>query len=335
MGRIGLLCVALGLAFSASADSLDPVMGLWEGDWSSDAGGGGRISAQVMALGGDKYQALFAAEIEGTERPLSMPLKATKDGDKIKLEGEFNLSEELGGKYKMTAVIAGEEWKGQSTSENIKAETSMKRVHKKSPTLGAKPPEGAVVLFDGTNLDHWLSRGNKPAGWKVEDGVMTVGGRRGDIHSKETFQDAKIHIEFRTPFLPLMRGQGRGNSGVYVQGLYEVQVLDSFGLPPKDNEAGGIYEIAVPKQNASLPPGEWQTYDITFHGPKFDADGKVTKPAEITVVHNGTVIHDKVVLPRPTKGNLGNDPKQPGPIMLQDHGNPVSFRNIWFVPLKD
>ncbi len=137
-----------------------------------------------------------------------------------------------------------------------------------------------------------------------------------------------------TPFMPEARGQGRGNSGCYLRYRYEVQILDSFGLPPRDNEAGGIYQKAIPTENASLPPGQWQTYDITFKAPRFAADGSKTADAEITVLHNGIKIHDQVKLDGPTPGGLDMNPKSPGGILLQDHGNPVKFRNIWVLPIK-
>jgi hypothetical protein len=331
------------LATSASAaPALDPVMGNWEGEWKQEGGdNGGKVAAKIIAQGGDRYEGIYTTEILGSSRTIKIPLIAKKTGDKVELTGKFDLGADLGGEYKVSAVIEGDEYAGVSESESASSKTRMKRVHKQSPTLGEKPPAGAVVLFDGTNLDQWRLRNGDPAPWSIVDGAMKVafkkeGGKilKGDLVSKPTFTDAKIHLEFMTPFMPTMRGQMRGNSGVYVQGLYEVQVLDSFGLPPKDNEVGGIYQAAVPKENAALPPGEWQTYDMEFRAPQFDQAGKMIKPGVITVMLNGVVIHDKVQLKKPTPGNAGNDMKKPGPIMLQDHGNPVQFRNIWFAPIQ-
>jgi len=196
------------------------------------------------------------------------------------------------------------------------------------------PPSGAIVLFDGKNLDSWVKTdGKSPITWKLANGVMEVKG--GNIISKQAFDGSfKLHVEFRVPYMPQAKGQGRGNSGVYVQGRYEVQVLDSYGLDSKDNDCGGIYSVAKPLVNACKAPTVWQAYDIEFHSPKC-ADGKKTEPARITVLHNGVKIHDDVkIMKDNTTAGLGGDPCKPGPIMLQDHGNPVQFRNIWLLPIK-
>jgi hypothetical protein len=135
--------------------------------------------------------------------------------------------------------------------------------------------------------------------------------------------------------MPGERDQARGNSGVYMQGRYEVQVLDSYGLKGEDNECGGVYKVAAPRVNMCAPPGQWQTYDITFHGPRFDANGTKTRDVTMTVVHNGIVIHENLVVPGPTGGAVDNDVHLPGGILLQDHGNLVRYRNIWLMELND
>jgi 3-keto-disaccharide hydrolase len=206
----------------------------------------------------------------------------------------------------------------------------------KEDVTSAPPPKGALVLFDGKNLDQWVTRNDpkKPATWKlVDDSAMQVQG--GDIVTKEKFDGAfRLHVEFRVPYMPKATGQGRGNSGVYVQGRYEVQVLDSYGLDSKDNDCGGIYGVAKPLVNACKAPTVWQSYDIEFHSPVFK-DGKKTEPARISVLHNGIKIHDDVKITKDnTTAGLGGDPSTPGPILLQDHGNPVQFRNIWLQPIK-
>jgi hypothetical protein len=171
--------------------------------------------------------------------------------------------------------------------------------------------------------------------WKIVDGAMEVGPRTGSIISRQKFGNFKLHLEFRTPFMPEAREQKRGNSGVYLQGRYEVQILDSYGLEGKDNECGGIYKVAPPLVNAAAPPLQWQTYDITFCAPKFDADGKKIANARITALHNGIKIHDNTQVPGPTGFPPDSSESKTGAISLQDHGDKVQFRNIWLVELPD
>ena len=197
----------------------------------------------------------------------------------------------------------------------------LSRVERKSPTLGKEPPAGAVVLFDGSSADQWHFKG-KPARM-TDDGLLMQG-----ANSKQKFGSHHLHIEFRTPYKPEARGQARGNSGLYLQGRYEVQMLDSLGLSGEQNECGGIYSIKKPDQNMCFPPMQWQTYDVDFHQAVF-VDGKKTKNAWMTVWHNGVKIHDHVELPKKTTAAPLNEGVEPGFIHLQDHGNPVCYRNIW------
>lgn len=198
------------------------------------------------------------------------------------------------------------------------------------------PPPGAIVLFDGTNLDAWVSTdGKSPAPWKLVEGrAMQV--QKGSVMTRRKFDGHfKLHLEFRVPYMPLATGQGRGNSGVYLQGRYEVQILDSYGRQSEDDDCGGIYKVAIPRVNACKAPTVWQSYEIDFRAPLF-ADGKRVNEAQISVLHNGLRIHDKVSIPLDnTVAGLGGDPSKPGPIMLQDHGNPVQYRNIWLLPLSE
>lgn len=210
------------------------------------------------------------------------------------------------------------------------------------------PPEGAKVLFDGKSLDGWVNKTKDkgktvPARWKLVDGAMQVQG--GDIHTKDAFGGKfKLHVEFRVPHEPKNKGQGRGNSGVYVQGRYEIQVLDSYGLKNIGmGDCGSIYGVSVAKVNACKAPTIWQSYDIEFTSPVCE-NGKVSKPARMTVWHNGVKIHDDVPIQTKkgdkteivtnTTSGMGGDVCKPGPIMLQDHGHPVQYRNIWLLPLK-
>ncbi len=202
------------------------------------------------------------------------------------------------------------------------------------PTLGKKPPKGAIVLFDGKDLSKWTGRGDK-ASWKIEDGYAEVNGK-GSIRTRDGLGTGYYHLEWATPKQVKGNGQGRGNSGVIIMGKYEVQVLDSYdNVTYPDGQAASLYGQYPPDVNASLGPGVWQTYDIWFEAPKFDDNGKVVKPAYVTVIHNGVKVHDRreilgaVSHRRACKYGKHADKL---PLNLQDHGNPVRYRNIWFVP---
>jgi hypothetical protein len=194
------------------------------------------------------------------------------------------------------------------------------KVERKSPTIGAAAPAGAIVLFDGKS-------GEAFQGAKVEGELLCQG-----ITSKEKFGSGTWHVEFRLPYQPKARGQGRGNSGCYLQGRYEVQMLDSFGLEGENNECGGIYTIGAPAVNMAFPPLSWQTYDLEFTEAKYDSAGRKTEDATITVKHNGTVVQKNVALTHATTSAPVKEGAETGPLHLQDHGNPVRYRNIWFQP---
>ena len=202
-----------------------------------------------------------------------------------------------------------------------------------TPGVQGAPPSDAIVLFDGKDLSAWKSSDGGPARWKVQDGYAEM--RQGNIMTREEFGPVQLHLEWATPAEVKGEGQGRGNSGVYLQGRYEIQVLDSYQTPTYPNgQAASFYGFAAPLVNASRKPGEWQVYDIVFHPPRADADGKVV-PGSFTVFHNGVLVQDHI----PVKGDAttaaefkGVTPT--GPILLQDHGNPVRYRNIWVRKLK-
>ncbi len=205
-----------------------------------------------------------------------------------------------------------------------------------SPTLWAQPPkidENTVVLFDGESWTGWRKRDGTPSQWEVQaDGSVLVKG--GDAITEMEFRDCQLHVEFLCPLMADRQGQGRANSGVYLHGRYEVQVLDSFGLEPGPDDCGAIYSVAPPLFSVCRPPETWQTYDIVFRAPRFGEDGQLTEPPCLTVMHNGVIIQNAVPVPHPTRAGLDNQMPQTGPLMLQDHGNPVRYRNIWLRKLN-
>lgn len=275
---------------------------------------GGTWGAQVIARGAEDLEVhLLEGGLPGDGFKSREPTKKCS----LKIQGEVARGEDEGFKIE----IKGSELAVYDS--NSKKIGTLSKLRRESKTLGMEPPSDAIVLFDGKDADHFQN------GKMIEDQYLGVG-----CTSRETFQDHRLHLEFRTPFQPSDSGQARGNSGVYVQGRYELQVLDSFGLTGENNECGGIYQIAQPRLNMCYPPLSWQTYDIDFAAPQFDGEGKKTKNARITIRHNGVLIHDDLELPRGTPGGVSDESKEPGPLFLQDHGNPVAFRNIWVVSAR-
>lgn len=195
-------------------------------------------------------------------------------------------------------------------------------------SLRAMPPAGAVILFAGKNLANWISRDGGPAVWKVEGGLLEVVAGTGDILTRQPFGDFFLHLEFRCPHHPRAQSHERGNSGVYLQGRYELQILDSFGVKsPGVHDCGAIYGHSAPLVNASRPSMAWQTYEAVFRATR------PHEPARVTVFHNNLVIHNNLALEEPTDGALDEQIEETGPILLQNHGEPVAFRHIWVLPL--
>lgn len=200
-------------------------------------------------------------------------------------------------------------------------------------TIQAAPAPNATILFNGKDVSNWTTRDGRPAGWKAEDGVLHVVPGTGDITTTERFRDFFLHLEFRCPDMPEAKGQGKGNSGVFLQGRYEIQVLDSYGLNiPGMGDCGAIYNQFAPLVNACKPPMQWQTYDVIFRAPRMKK-GKVEEPVRLTLLQNGLVIQNNVQLPGVTGGAVDEQVGEPGPLLLQDHGNLVAYRNIWAVDL--
>ncbi len=320
-------CAPSGSAVKSSGTTTDPIMGDWWGHLVTKSGQVIPVAVQSIALGKDQYHINVLPHFDRREDMITS-FEAKHDGDRLVFPDHPD--------WQFTVVdgsISGHtDWDQAQIVE-------LKQGLRLSPNLGATPPIGAILLFDGSNLNDWERRDEKqkstPVGWKVTDGVAEVGPGTGDIITKQKFSDFQLHVEFRLPFMPEARGQGRGNSGVYLQGRYEVQVLDSYGLAGEDNECGGIYKVAAPRVNMCAPPGQWQTYDITFSAPRFDKDGKKVKDAVATVMHNGIIIHENLTIPGPTGGAVDDDVRAPGGILLQDHGNLVQYRNIWLIELKN
>jgi hypothetical protein len=203
-----------------------------------------------------------------------------------------------------------------------------------------RPPSDAIVLFDGSSLGAWRSADTvgEPARWKIADGYMEVVPGTGNIATVQGFGDVQLHVEWLAPLPVEGQGQERGNSGVFLMSIYEIQVLDSYENPTyPDGQTGAIYGQYPPLVNASRPPGEWQTYDVIFHRPRFDATGSVARKARMTILHNGVLVQDHVELTGPT-AHKDRPPYKPHPdrlpLVLQDHGDLVRYRNIWIRQLE-
>lgn len=202
-----------------------------------------------------------------------------------------------------------------------------------------RPPSDAIILFDGKDLSAWQALKGGPATWKVEHGYFEVVPKAGDIQTKQAFGDCQLHVEWASPNPPRGDPMNLGNSGVFLMGLYELQIFDSYtGKIYADGQAAGIYGQYPPLVNATLPPGQWQTFDVIFHGPRFGANGTLLRPAFITVLHNDVLAQDHVALMGPT-AHMRRPPYQAHPpklpLTLQEHGNPVRFRNIWIRELSE
>lgn len=292
----------------AAAISEDPDFRI-QGEYAGDG-----MGAQVIAMGNGEFDAFL---LDG-----GLPGKGWTPGKSRKL---------LHGRHRGDLVVCTSE--DQLTSATItngrlhmnigEKQVSLPHTERTSPTLGAKPPVKAIVLFDGSSTDEWENA-------KMENGLMLASGAT----TKRFFNSYKLHLEFRTPYMPAARGQKRGNSGIYHSGRWETQILDSFGLDGKDNDCGGIYSISKPSLNMCLPPLVWQTYDVEYTAAKFSG-GKRTAWPRITVKLNGVVVHENLELSKDftTSAPITSPLENPeGPVFLQNHNDPVVFRNIWIVP---
>ncbi len=290
------------------------LQGEYHGKFKDDSGAESSVGLQLIALGGGKFRGVsYLGGLPGAGWQRG-DMSESKDGN-LNEQGQIVFKIEDG---EVTATLKA----GKLTITTGDESIEMKKVARISPTMGKAAPKGAVVLFDGTKE---AAKNNFQRGQVVMENLL-----RHDVETNAKFGDHQLHLEFRLPFMPYARGQGRGNSGMYVQGRYECQILDSFGLDGANNECGGIYKIAKPNVNMCLPPLVWQTYDVDFTAARYDDAGKKVKNARVTISHNGVKIHDDLELPN---GTPGKHPEGPGPdiLYLQGHGNPVVFRNIWVV----
>lgn len=267
------------------------------------------IGLQVIALGDGKFSAvkyyggLPGAGWTGGERFL---MSGERTGDIVQLHGD---------NYEIVVDGNG----GAIFAQDGREAGMLQKQYRVSPTMGASPPPRAKVLFDGTSTEWFKNAKMTP------DGLLMAG-----TETVEAYDNFRLHGEFRLPYKPFARGQGRGNSGFYLQSRYEVQVLDSFGLEGVENECGALYKTRRPDFNMCLPPLQWQTYDIDITSPKFDENGNKVENMRISVWHNGVLIHNNAEIPHKTGAGKKEEPF-PLPTKLQDHGNPVVYRNIWVI----
>ncbi len=350
-----VLFLSLGLFPSTQAkdgrwiDPTDPSIPVdfkYQGEYVGALEGGGKMGCQVVSLGAEEFQAvLYPGGLPGTG--WDGQNRSIMDG---KLNGDGVIFTAASGKRAHVTATRGRERKPSSTRVSLVTQFPPKghkpcaaKIHgdkmngefggkpfrlsktiRKSPTLGQKPLPGAVVLFDGSTKKEW-------SGGMINEKFATLM-PKGDLVSKRQFNDYSIHLEFMLPYQPDYRSQDRGNSGFYQVHDYEIQILDSFAMDGAHNECGGIYSHKGSDLNMCLPPLVWQTFDVEFTN-SVSKNGKKVRNAVITVRHNGVLIHDKFKIPGKSKyGARGSPEGAPGPIKLQDHREPLQFRNIWIVP---
>jgi len=345
LGVLGSLAIGLYAAdkpkemwWDPNDSSLPPDV-KFQGEFLSEDG---KVGCQVISLGQKTFQAVVypgglpGAGWDGKERIL---MDGTLDEDKVTFKaatGKRNYMAKKPEEFCATRKFPPEGQKDYNSTisgETMTIKTDddqslkLKKTVRKSVTLGAKPPEGAIVLFDGTNTDAWDSNAD------IDPDTKQLYPKGGDVRSKQKFNNYTAHVEFMLNYKPDAREQQRSNSGFYQVDRYEIQILDSFGLEGENNECGGIYSKVKGKVNMCFPPLTWQTYDVEFTN-AVQEDGKKVKNARMTVKHNGVLIHEDVEVNGPTAGGNDKDEGTPGPLQLQHHGNRVQFRNVWVVEKK-
>lgn len=343
--KILLGCILASISIHAFSqnpyDVVDPFMGDYQGTWidapnGTNAAGNPTICAQVINVDDGLYRVKIFHEFDqrcplyvDTEVPVKNGALSGENGGWV-----FTVKDKV-----ITGQAQGMGKKGQEVK------FSLDHVVRLSPTMGRKPPKDAIVLLGDSGLDALQHGDGKPVRWKwiADEKVMEIDpnsrieGASRTVVSKEKFKDVRLHVEFRYPIEPGQSGQARGNSGFFLMDFYEVQILNSYGLDGLWNECGSLYKVSAPKVNMAAPPLQWQTYDIIFIAPKFNAAGEKTSNARITIRHNGKLIHNNQEIPYSTANKeTGRDAKEPmeaAPIQMQDHNNIIQFRNIWAVHL--
>ncbi len=326
------IIIAIGLTLVPGRGwAQDAFMGEYQGTYHADRSQTSKATAKVIAEGPGYYRVVVQAESLAPGEPTAQfEIYGVQQGNKINLFGRAN----------------GDMWHGAIDGEKLVADPSyygisleLRKTTRTSPTEGATPPADAVVLLPFTpgkapdtsawNGGPWIPQ---------DDGSLQCDPDKGSITTRQNFSDLKLHVEFWLPLMAESFFQDRANSGVFLNNLYEIQVLDSFGLVPSMGDCGAIYNQVRPLVNANLPPEHWQTYDITFRAPRMSPDGSLKEKARVTVELNGIKVQDNSTI---EGGTVDYEPGKPptnaaaGPIQLQDHGNPVRYRNIWLVELKE
>lgn len=323
----------LATLLHATVEPIPSFMGDWQGGWvdASKKDGNAKnnpgLVARVIGLGDNRFEIQMFEEFDKRAAYL-VKTEATLKNGKLRFEdGGF------------AGEISDSSFIGKKTMKDLVTGFSLKRVYRQSPTMGLRAPADAVVLFGGEDMNAWVHGEGNPATWTVKDGIVEIlpkgddNEKGGSINTRQEFGDIKVHLEFNLPYEPAGRGQGRGNSGFFVPGGYEVQILDSYGLGGLWNECGALYKQMPPQVNMCFAPGVWQTYDIEFTQPRFDSHGNKLSDAVITVLHNGKLIHNQVALKGTTSntqmGRLKSEKDGRGSLSLQDHKHKLQFRNIW------
>lgn len=326
---LSILLATTWLSISQAADYYnisDPVMAEYEGFWNAASGAKGRVTAQIRPVSNNKYDGFIVLmRVKSPVAAFRLEPAALENGS-IKFSKAAAIEQtgaDLLARTEAQCELRGGKLIGKFSGELGEGTFEASVTEKHPPSLGAKPPKHAVVLLGSDSTNAW-----QEMNWPLKDGVLRVG--KGNVRAKEKLENFRLHVEFRVPYMPAESGQARGNSGVYLQGKYEVQVLDSFGLYPlQDNDCGGIYKVRAPRLNACLPPMQWQTYDITY----VEGNPATKELPMVTIVQNGITIveHARIPAELVATGTGGGDSSS-GFLMLQDHGNPVEFRNIWAEP---